>query len=289
MLLLRKIIFYIFAAVYVVACPLVIAYALGYMFVPQQRNVIQTGLISLQTFPQGAAVYLDGELFPQPTPVVIPEITPGPHGLRIVLPGHREWRRQVTVRSGEAVAFEHIVMLPHEPQVEELTQESYRRARQVPGRDELVLSRDGYIREVFRMDDRRILSLREAATHKRRRPVTLIPVPFGGPAMRVAFRWIYEQGRSIGQCFLSVGGDHLVFREGNAVYFIRTDPAVDPLPCLLTLVQANSDMLYDGRQGVVYYLSAGSGRLNALHVLASGGQPLRRLFDDFAGTLEQEH
>ena len=72
MLLLRKIIFYIFAAVYVVACPLVIAYALGYMFVPQQRNVIQTGLISLQTIPAGAEVTLDCEPYPRLTPVDYP-------------------------------------------------------------------------------------------------------------------------------------------------------------------------------------------------------------------------
>jgi hypothetical protein len=158
MLLLRKILFYIFAAVYVVICPLVIAYALGYIFVPQQRNVIQTGLISLQTIPAGATVFLDSERYARLTPAVISEVPPGPHEVRVTLDGYHDWRCEVVVHPGEAAVIDHVVLVAHRFPKEILKQVAYARAREVPGCGALILTREGAGRghELFRMDRRRI-------------------------------------------------------------------------------------------------------------------------------------
>ena len=63
MLILRKIVFYIFALFYIVFCPLVVLYAFGYIFKPQSEEVVvKTGIIYLSTAPAGASIYVNGEL-----------------------------------------------------------------------------------------------------------------------------------------------------------------------------------------------------------------------------------
>ena len=83
---LRKIIFYIFALIYLVVAPLTILYALGYIFSPTQQTLVATGLISLSSEPPQAQVWLNGELLKEKTPVILRNLKPGPYTLRMGLP-----------------------------------------------------------------------------------------------------------------------------------------------------------------------------------------------------------
>lgn len=70
MLLLRKIVFYILSAIYIVLCPLIILYAFGYIFTPDtERNITKTGVVYVATSPPGATVYVNKEIFPNKTSV----------------------------------------------------------------------------------------------------------------------------------------------------------------------------------------------------------------------------
>ena len=109
---LRKVLFLVFTAVYLVAAPLTILYALGYIFNPDEQKLLQTGLVSLVSDPSGAEVWVDGKLSRDKTPVVFRNLSPGTHETRVTLPGHHPWQEQVKVVPERALRFENILLFP---------------------------------------------------------------------------------------------------------------------------------------------------------------------------------
>lgn len=113
MQLLRKILFYVFAALYLALCPLIIMYALGYIYLPgEERGIIKTGLIYLSTAPEGATVYLNGSRFTGRTPTVLRDLIPGSYNVRLMLKGYAAWSETVPVEAEKATVLESVLLLP---------------------------------------------------------------------------------------------------------------------------------------------------------------------------------
>ena len=113
MLLLRRIVFYVFVALYLFLCPLVISYALGYWIRPGTvQGLVKTGLISLSTSPRGATVYVGKSRYTQQTPTVLRDMLPGQYLITLVLAHHKPWRHLMPVEAERATALDHILLLP---------------------------------------------------------------------------------------------------------------------------------------------------------------------------------
>ena len=108
----RKVIFYIFILTFLVLCPLIILYSLGYIFQPKKKEISQTGLIYLASIPSDANVYLGRSHYKQHTPTSITGLIPGQYQVSVRLRNYRSWERQVTIEPGKALAFKHILLLP---------------------------------------------------------------------------------------------------------------------------------------------------------------------------------
>ena len=140
MLTLRRIVFYLFAVIYLCVCPVTILYALGYVVAPGAVHSMQkTGLIALATAPPGATVYVGGRRHSDTTPTVIRGLLPGAYELRLMLTDHRSWERMVPVRVEKATVLEKIVLLPGEPRPQEMAQGSFTELVPVPGTRFLLL------------------------------------------------------------------------------------------------------------------------------------------------------
>ena len=75
MIFLRRIVFYILLMVYLVTCPFVILYALGYAYKPgHDPSIMKMGVVSLSTVPSGASVYLGRSRFTEKTPTVLMDL-----------------------------------------------------------------------------------------------------------------------------------------------------------------------------------------------------------------------
>src|SRR4051812_25026631 len=96
--LLRKILFYVFVAAYAIIGPLMVLYALGYIFRPgEEKGMVPTGLISLATEPSGATVYVGNKRYSKKTPAVVRNLLPGSYPVSIQMKGHRGWSSKVPV------------------------------------------------------------------------------------------------------------------------------------------------------------------------------------------------
>jgi len=140
MLLLRKILFYVFLIIYLVICPIVILYSFGYIYVPTpEEGIVKTGLIHLESLPPGAEVRLDQKLMPDHTPCTLSELVPGRYSVTVSLENYRHWFRQVTVEPGKAAVFDRILLIPERLRRSVLREQSFETIINIPGTRFLLL------------------------------------------------------------------------------------------------------------------------------------------------------
>ena len=114
MLWLRKIVFYIFALIYLILCPLIVARMLGFVINPLTHRLVKTGLVYVSTNPPDATVYIDGRLAHQKTPTALRDLTPGKHFIRIELSGYNDWERNIPIVGKKATVLANILLIPEE-------------------------------------------------------------------------------------------------------------------------------------------------------------------------------
>jgi hypothetical protein len=61
-----------------------------------------TGALRVESRPSGAAVFVDG-IAVGTTPLLVSDLAPGPHQVRLELPGHRPWSTRTTILAGQSV------------------------------------------------------------------------------------------------------------------------------------------------------------------------------------------
>lgn len=121
MLLLRKFLFLILLLAYVIVCPLLILYALGYIYNPVKQELVPTGILQLTTIPSGADIYLEKSRFSHNTPTAIKELLPGSYKVTLRKKGYRPWTHSITIEAGKVAAFRNILLIPENWPQESIT------------------------------------------------------------------------------------------------------------------------------------------------------------------------
>src|SRR3989338_1591964 len=126
MIKLRKIFFYLFLAIYIVFCPLVILYALGMRVNISTKSIQKTGIVSVSTIPAEADVTLNQRHFPKKTPTIIRNLPPGNYSLTISLKISLPWEESLSVKEEKAPMAENI-LYPREMEIHRTFQRILRR------------------------------------------------------------------------------------------------------------------------------------------------------------------
>lgn len=96
---LRLVIFLIFLFVFLISAPLVVLYTAGYRFDVSAGAVVHTGVLSIDSVPKGATVYLDGEAQTDRTPSLLDNILPGEHTIKLQKENYTTWEKTLPVES----------------------------------------------------------------------------------------------------------------------------------------------------------------------------------------------
>jgi len=125
MLWLRKIIFYIFAIIYLILCPLIVARMLGFVVNPLTHHLVKTGLVYISTNPPDATVYIDGCLSHQKTPQVLRDLTPGKHFIRIEMEGYKDWEQTIPIVGKKATVLANTLLIPEQWPLSTISNQAY--------------------------------------------------------------------------------------------------------------------------------------------------------------------
>jgi len=96
----------------------VILYARGYRFNPQNRALAGTGLLVATSKPDGAQVFVDGELVSATNTTL--SLVPGKHTIEIRKEGFQSWKKEMKIFE-EVVAQTDAVLFPRNPGLSPLT------------------------------------------------------------------------------------------------------------------------------------------------------------------------
>jgi hypothetical protein len=150
---LRKALFYALLAVYLLSCPLVILYVLGYDIRPAgERTIVHSGDLYVASFPVGAALYVDGRSYPRPTPTSVLNLPPGMHRLGVRLPGYLPWTAPVRVLPGQTTLVNDILLIPKEWRQEALDSEAFEELLPFSTYPNLLLRKGSRLKDVFLFD-----------------------------------------------------------------------------------------------------------------------------------------
>lgn len=153
MLILRRVLFYLLVAVYLIFCPLTILYALGYLFRPgSEQGLVKTGLIYLSTAPPGASVYIRGKRYTQKTPAVLRDLLPGEYPVKIQRKNREVWLETVPVESEKATVLDRILLLPESWKPRLLARGSYKDLIALEDTPYLLLREGETLKDFFLFD-----------------------------------------------------------------------------------------------------------------------------------------
>ncbi len=122
---LRKIFFYIFAAIYLVVCPFLILRLLGFIYNPKESKFIKTGIIYVSTNPPGASVFINELKAPEATPTMIRDLVPNNYKVTIKMDGYHDWVNTIPVQARKASVLENILLTPPQWTIKQLSKISF--------------------------------------------------------------------------------------------------------------------------------------------------------------------
>ncbi len=146
MLLCRKIIFYIFALIYLILCPLIVARMLGFVFNPLTYRLEKTGLVYISTNPPDATVYIDGRQAHQTTPTVLRDLTPGEHFIRVELSGYNDWERKIPIRAKKATVLANTLLIPEQWPIKQISNQHYQNI--IPAADDILIATNAVLKNI---------------------------------------------------------------------------------------------------------------------------------------------
>ena len=122
----RRIIFYLFVLAYLALCPLIILDSLGIRIRPNESKVMMsTGLISVETIPEGAAIFVNGRPYGKPSPAIIRDLSAGTYDIKITHPGYLPWEKVVPVEKAQATLLQSVLLIPNTWQKQVLSSEPF--------------------------------------------------------------------------------------------------------------------------------------------------------------------
>ena len=146
MLVLRKIIFYIFTVIYLILCPLIVVRMLGFVINPLTHRLVKTGLIYVSTNPPSAIVYIDGKQAHQTTPTAIRDLTPGEHFIRIELNGYNDWERNIPIVAKKATVLANILLIPEKWPIKKISNHSYQNI--ITAGDDILIASNPVLKDI---------------------------------------------------------------------------------------------------------------------------------------------
>lgn len=119
-LAIRRYLYMFFISAFVVITTVVITYANGYSLFSGSKILVKTGMLILDTEPQGAKVILNNKTQQKflsfsgdnivTTPAKIKNLVPGEYTVQLELPGYNTWQKKLIVNPGQATFAETVIL-----------------------------------------------------------------------------------------------------------------------------------------------------------------------------------
>lgn len=106
----RKVVFFLFLGLFLIAAPVVVLYTAGYRINPGRLALVKTGVFAISSEPKSATIIIDGVSTSQKTNAVLKNIMPGEHTVRLEKGGYFPWEKKLEVKENETTFVQKTVL-----------------------------------------------------------------------------------------------------------------------------------------------------------------------------------
>ena len=116
----KRLIIFILSLIFVFAvASVLVAFGRGYRLNLEERKIEGTGILTISSTPEGAEIYLDGDLR-DGTDASIPNLSPGKYSVRLEKTGFNTWEKEILIEKEKVTPIE-VVLFPSAPDLSALT------------------------------------------------------------------------------------------------------------------------------------------------------------------------
>lgn len=119
----RKVFFLSSIALFLFLLPSILFFTFGFKVDWKSLRILKTGLIWINSSPEGADVYLNGKFLDKKTPATISELLPGRYNISLEMEDFYPWQSDVDVWQGRVVSIPNVLLFTRLAQFEKLNSE----------------------------------------------------------------------------------------------------------------------------------------------------------------------
>jgi hypothetical protein len=108
----RMIAFYSSAILFFVLLPILLSYSLGYKIDYSPFRIYKTGILYINSQPQGASIFINGKKHEGLTPAQVEELKPGSYNVEVRRDGYYPWEQELVVRPNMVTRADRISLFP---------------------------------------------------------------------------------------------------------------------------------------------------------------------------------
>lgn len=109
----RRILYLFFVVLFLIAAPPLILYTSGYRYDFKYKRIVETGSLVVRSYPEGANIYLNGEIVKHESPTIINTILPGEINLLVEKEGYIPFEKKIEIRAKVTSFEENIKLYPN--------------------------------------------------------------------------------------------------------------------------------------------------------------------------------
>jgi len=111
----RTILFFSCVAVFVILCPILLAYSMGYAFDVNNKKIVPTGSISIKSIPKDSLITINGIATEKTTPALMTNLSAGLYEIEVFQNGYLSWNKTLEVKDFYLTVAHNILLFPENP------------------------------------------------------------------------------------------------------------------------------------------------------------------------------
>lgn len=108
----RAIAFYFSVMLFCVLLPILLSYSLGYQIDYKPLRIYKTGILFINSNPQGAFIFINGKRNEGLTPAQIEKLKPGSYNVEVRREGYYPWEQELVIRPNMVTRADRIALFP---------------------------------------------------------------------------------------------------------------------------------------------------------------------------------
>jgi len=135
----RKILFLSCFFAFIILCPIILAYSIGFKFDFNNKKIVPTGSISIKSIPKKSKIYINNKLCGAETPAYVNNLPEGEYNIKISKNGFSKWEKILNVKNYQITIVDNVLLLPQNPKIQHIFNKDIQKIEFSPSKKKAII------------------------------------------------------------------------------------------------------------------------------------------------------